>query len=228
MEPEANQEGQWQPQGNRGDQEAQNAVGNPVGRPGRNGGTLAPLWAPGNHPRGGRPKGSVSIRTAIARELEANPEHAREIARATIDTAKARKSKRQMAATVFITEGVDGKVESKVAHTSTSARVVIHGLASGPMDPQVVQGTPTLPEVARGPSLGGAVRALVSAGGADGSPGADGATGAPVRSQVADTPSGAHLPPGVAALEGRMVTLESQVGQMMVMLKALVERGGTA
>jgi hypothetical protein len=225
MEPEANQEGQWQPQETRGDQEAQNAVGNPVGRPGRNGGTLAPLWAPGNHPRGGRPKGSVSIRTAIARELEANPEHAREIARATIDTAKARKSKRQMAATVFITEGVDGKVESKVAHTSTSARVVIHGLASGPMSPE---GTPTLPEVARGPSLGGAVRALVGSGVADGSPGADGATGALVRSQDVDGPIGSPAPPGVAALEGRMVTLESQVGQMMEMLKALVERGGTA
>ena len=180
---------------------------------------MAPLWAPGNHPRGGRPKGSVSIRTAIARELEANPEHAREIARATIDTAKARKSKRQMAATVFITEGVDGKVESKVAHTSTSARVVIHGLASGPMSPE---GTPTLPEVARGPSLGGAVRALVGSGGADGSPGA---VVDLVRSQGdVGTSIGS---PATRVLEERMGALEGQVGQMLQMMQALMARGGT-
>lgn len=52
-------------------------------------GNLRPPWKPGKsgNPKG-RPRGSVSLVSALKRELRRRPEHADEIARAMIEAAK--------------------------------------------------------------------------------------------------------------------------------------------
>jgi hypothetical protein len=194
---------------------------NPGAIPGPRGGLITPRWTSENRPRGGRPKGRISLEAELYRQLEEHPESSREIVAAWIATAKNPKSKRQVAALLPMVDRVDGPVVRETRTESVQARVVVSASGVTLPPPRDARGSSGLPASAIGP--GGPEEAVQR----DGVP----PPGAPVLlvtsqgSAVGNEPPGGN--PSSGSLEQRMGALESQMGQVVQMLQALMAKGST-
>jgi hypothetical protein len=115
---------------------------------------------------------------------------------------------------------VDGPVVRETRTESVQARVVVSAPGVVLPPPRDAQGLIPSSTDGQGPQAGSFQRDGVAL---------LGAAGNPVTSQGGSSSANANEPPGgndpVAMLEGRMVRLEGQVGEMMGLLKQLVAKG---
>ncbi len=185
-------------------------------------------FQPGYDPRRGDPhKANLASRGVprapsllrkLQRHLADHPEDLDDAVRALLGAAKDQDNRHLVDAHKVLLDRLDGPVVRQVETNSTSARVVIHGLAQGAQAPQGARA----PTIGPGPIQGDPDSGVGALGGAQGYLVAPVAPVGPVPSVGVPVE-----PPSTGVLEARMGALEGQVGQMMQMLQMLVQQGAS-